>query len=252
MFDNTVTRLPPGVNIHKDNATFSDMYVPDRINKIHEYSQDFDQYIAADWVQTLNGGSAALQAGDGGLLLLTTVASNFASVAKTPANFQLARGFRAWYRATLTVDALVGLTLNGALNATATPFTVGSQTDGIFFLTSNTGAVSIVVAVGAVQVVTATGVSIVAGQPATFAWYYDGGCYGQAPNGRVVWSTSVNGIITRGVVNIPASGTIAAFPGAVNISPITAVSASTAVIRTLSTDMLYLAKDRVNPNTTVI
>lgn len=252
MFDNRVTRMSPGSTNIQDAGILSDMYVQDRLGRIHEYSQDFDQYIAADWTQTLNGGTAALTAGDGGLLLLTTVVSNFATVQKTPANFQLARNFRAWFSARVSVDALVGLVIAGLMNATATPFTGGSQTDGIIFLSDNAGALSVKVAVGGVSVTQAVGASLIAGTQALLAFYYDGGVYPSAPNGRVVYEVLPNpanfATLVKGSIAIPASGTIAAFPGAVNLAPIVGVNASTAVVRTLTVDAVYAAKDRYNPS----
>lgn len=250
MLDNTVTRFAKGCNSSTDQGIFSDLYVQERIAKVHEYVQDFDQYVAADWTQQLNGGTIALVAGDGGLLALTTLASVITSQEKAPANFQLAKGFRAWYQTQLSVDAVVGLVLAGLMNATATPFTAGSQTDGVIFLSDNAGALSIVVAVGGTRLVTAMGVNLVAGQVAKLSFYYDGGVYAAAPNGRVIWEATGTSANARGEVAIPASGTIAAFPGAVNLGPAMGVSASTAVARVLTVDTVYVAKDRANINAT--
>lgn len=255
MYDNVVTRYGPGLNNTVDikggsNGILSDIYVPDRIGKVHEFSYDFDSYAAADWTQQLNAGTIALVAGDGGLLALTSAVSAITSQEDNPASFQLAKGFRTWYRTVFSVDAVLGLTINGLLNATATPFTAGSQTDGAFFLSDNTGALSFVVAVGGTKLTTAMGVNLVAGQFATLGWYYDGGCYAAAPLGRLVYEASGPGVTApvRGEVAIPASGTIAAFPGAVNIGAVMGVSASTAVARVLTVDYVYAAKDRQNIN----
>jgi hypothetical protein len=250
MFDNTVTRYAKGLNSSTDQGIFSDLFVQERIAKIHEYPWDFDQYVAGDWTQQLNGGTIALVAGDGGILALTSAVSAITSQEKAPANFQLARGFRAWYQTQLAVDAVLGLVLAGLMNATATPFTAGSQTDGVLFITDNTGALSVVVAVGGVRLVTAMGVSLVAAQQAKLSFYYDGGVYAAAPNGRVIWEATGTSANARGSVPIPASGTIAAFPGAVNLGPAMGVSASTAVARVLSVDNVYVAKDRANINAT--
>lgn len=46
MFDNTVTRLPGGVSNSRENGILSDLPVNERISKLHEYSNDFDQYVA--------------------------------------------------------------------------------------------------------------------------------------------------------------------------------------------------------------
>lgn len=254
MFDTATSRFAPALNNVKDSGIFSDLPAPDRINTLHEYPQDFDQFIAADWVTTLNAGSAALTAGDGGILSIITVVSNFASVQKTPAAFPMSKGRRTWFTAQLQVDNVLGLVLAGLLNATVTPFTGASQTDGAFFLSTNTGALSFNVAVGSVIFNVACGVSLVPGAVANanLSFYYDGANYPSAPLGRVVWQCDGPGVTAsaRGSVAIPAAGTIAAFPGAVNLAPIIGVSASTAAIRTLVTDKLYVSKDELNPNVT--
>lgn len=251
MFDIATTRFPPALTNAKDSAIFSDIPVPDRIDSVHEYPQDFDQYIAADWTQTLNGGSAGLIAGDGGILQIQTVVSNFATVQKTPAAFPNSKGRRSWFTAQVQVDNVLGLIIAGTLNATATPFTGASQTDGCYFLSTNTGALSFNVAVGGVIANVPCGVSLVAGQYANLSWYYDGAIYQSAPLGRVVWQVDSGATANaRGAVAVPASGTIAAFPGATNLAPIIGVSASTAAVRTFLCDKLYVAKDEINPNAT--
>lgn len=253
MFDNVVSRFSRGQNNETDQGIFSDLYVNNRVGVLHEYSQDFDQYVAGDWTQTLNGGTAALVAGDGGLLALTSAVSVIASIQKNPAGFQLAKNFRTWGRVITQLDSLLGSTIFGLLNATATPFTGASQTDGAYFTSAvTTGEISFNVAVGGVISTVDTGVAIVAGSPFIASFYYDGGVYAAAPNGRVVYQLSGTGVTAkvRGEIAIPASGTIAAFPGAVNITPTLGVNASTAVARVLTTDLLYFAKDRANINAT--
>src|SRR5580692_2839533 len=251
MFDNTVTRFPKGSNGSNDQGMFSDIYVQERLGKVHEFSTDFDPYSydATDWTQQLGGGTIGLIAGDGGLLSFVTLASAITSMEALPASIQLAKNFRAWYSAQFTVDSVLGLVLHGLMNSTATPFTVGNQTDGVIFLSDNTGALSIVVAVGGTRLVTALGVSLVAGALAKLSFYYDGGVYA-LPNGRVVWEVTGPGVTTsaRGEIKIPAAGTIAAFPGAVNLGPAMGVSASTAAARTMNVDYVYAAKDRANIN----
>jgi len=252
MLDNVVSRFPKGLNNETDQGVFSDLYVTNRVGTVHEYTQHFDQYVAGDWTTTLNGGSAALVAGDGGLLALTSAVSAIASIQKNPANFQLAKGYRSWGRIVTQLDSLLGSTIFGLLNATTTPFTGASQTDGVYFTSAvTTGEISINVAVGGVISTLDTGVAIVVGSPFTASFYYDGGVYA-LPNGRVIFQLSGAGVTAkaRGEILVPASGTISAFPGAVNIAPTIGVNASTAVARVLTTDLLYFAKDQSNINAT--
>jgi hypothetical protein len=265
MFDNATTRLYPAMNNVRDTVIFSDFPVPDRIDVIHEYPQDFDDYFgpattaaspAGGWTLSGAGGTAALVAGDGGILSVVAAVSTFAAVQKTPAAFPMSKGKRAWFTTQMNVDSVLGLVIAGLLNATATPFTGASQTDGAYFLSTNTGALSFNVAVGgvisSVNILGPTGAAIAlvpgAVANANLSFYYDGGNYAAAPLGRVVWQVDGPGVTAnaRGEIAIPAAGTIAAFPGAVNLAPIVGVSASTAVARTLLTDKLYAAKDELN------
>lgn len=261
MFDNATTRFPPALNNVKENAIFSDLPVPDRIDALHEYPDDFDDYFgpaapgtAGGWILSGAGATAALVAGDGGILSIVAAASTPTSLQKTPAAFPMTRGKRTWFTDQVQVDSVLGLVLVGLLNATATPFTGASQTDGAYFTTTNTGVLSFNVAVGGVIFTAPCGVSLVAGQYSNLSFYYDGALYNAAPNGRVVWQADGPGVTAtaRGEVVIPAAGTIAAFPSAVNLATVLGVSPSTAVARTLLTDKLYVAKDEINPNATPV
>jgi hypothetical protein len=254
MFDNQVSRYYPALNSTRETSILSDLYVPDRIDRINEYPQDFFQYIATDWTVT-GAGTAALIAGAGGVLQLTTTASTFESVQKTPAAWQMVKGLRAWYVSQVNIDSLLGVMIDGLLNATATPFTGASQTDGMYFLsTVTTGALTFNVAVGGVITSVACGTSLVPGAAANanLNFYYDGACYAGAPLGRVVWEAWGPGVTSnvRGEIAIPASGTIAAFPGTTFISPIFGVNATTAAVRLGVIDKLYVAQDEVNINAT--
>jgi len=251
MFDLATSRFTPAMNQTSQNAILSDLPVPDRIDALHEYAQDFDQYVAADWTQTLNGGSAGLIAGDGGILQIQSVVSNFATVQKTPASFPHSKGKRTFFTTQVQVDNVLGLIIAGTLNATATPFTPASQTDGAYFLSTNTGALSFNVAVGGVIATVACGVSLVNATYVNLSYYYDGAVYASAPFGRIVWQVDTGATANaRGEIAVPASGTIAAFPSAVNCAPIVGVSASTAAVRTFLCDKLYCAKDEININAT--
>lgn len=259
MLDNTVSRFPPGLNNVKENGMFSDMFVPDRIAKVHEYPQDFDQFVAGDWTVT-GTGTSALAAGDGGLILISSLLSSFELIQKVPANFQLTKNFRAWGRFVASVDSILGALVLGLINATAAPFTPANITDGIYMLTDGTGAVSFILAVAGVKTTLASGVILVGGGTFVFEWYYDGAVYAAAqPNGRVIFSIANIPGVTSGVSanfrgEIGGGNTSqlmpATFPGAVNLAPLAGVNATTAVARVLTLDTLYVAKDRFNINAT--
>lgn len=250
MYDNRVSRAPYGSNNQRESGILSDLPFNSRITKAHEFSNDFDRYAAAEWVVT-GAGSAALTAGDGGLLALTSPVSAFQSLQDSPASFSMVKGFRAWMSFRASLDSLLGNVLVGLLNVTTTPFTGASQTDGIYITsTVTTGALSINIAVGGTITTQALGASIVAGSQFVLDWYYDGANYAAGyPNGRVVAECSGAGVTAnvRTEIVVPAAST---FPGATLMAPTISVNASTAVARVLTVDALWIAKDRANINAT--
>ena len=255
MFDNQVTRFYPGATDSRETGIFSDIYALDRTSKLHEYNNDFDSFNAGDWTIT-GGGTQALVAGDGGLLGINSLASAFQSLQKNPTAFQLIPGYRSWFKLIGRLDSLLGNTIAGLVNVTATPFSGGSITDGIWFTTDvTTGEVKGNVATaGTVQTVD-LGVQILPGQFYQLAWYHDGEAYNIAPNGRVVFEAVTAPSSLTAAVSAPgfARGEVApipAFPGATLLAQTMAVNASTAVARVLTVDLFYVSKDRTNINAT--
>src|ERR1700742_2985418 len=110
MFDGQVARFYPGATDSSESGIFSDIYALDRTSKLHEYLNDFDSFGATDWNST-GAGSAALIAGDGGQLALTSPVSAAQSLQKTPADWQLVAGFRHWGKVIAKLDSLLGNTL---------------------------------------------------------------------------------------------------------------------------------------------
>lgn len=247
MLDNRVSRLPYGVTNQTDSSTLADLPIPARITQVHEFSEDFDRYAAAEWTVT-GAGSAALTAGDGGLLAITSPVSTLQSLQDNPASYVLAKGFQTWISCRATLDSLLGQVVIGLLNITTTPFTGASQTDGIYFTSAvTTGAVSINIAVGGTITTVALGSAIVAGSQFVLNAYYDGGLF--SPTGKVVAEISGAGasVPARAEIVVPAAST---FPGSTGVAVTMAVNASTAVARVLTVDNIYIAKSRVNPNVT--
>ena len=104
-------------------------------NRWHIYENDFDQFIAADWVitETQAGATQGLAAGDGGLLALVNSAADddLNAIQKTPAGFLMEAGKPAVWGCRFKVsdatqsDLVVGLQI-----VDATPLAVS---DGIWF-----------------------------------------------------------------------------------------------------------------------
>ena len=113
----------------------------------HQFQDDFDALLGATGIYTLSGtGSAAHTAGDGGLALLSTLASQptFASIQLPAASFTLPGTGSAPPGTSLSIKKLFYLTriqlsvvtlsafFAGLVNTTATPFSAGIV-DGIYF-----------------------------------------------------------------------------------------------------------------------
>lgn len=250
MFDNQVTRNQFGQSNARDTELFSDMYIQDE-TKSHVYIEDWDYYngpatatAAGGFTLSGTGATAAQVAGDGGILQLTAATSAFiATLQRTIADFSIAAGFRTWYRALLQLSSLAnsGQIIAGLTNVTATPFT--AITDGVWFSTTvATGAISLNVAVGSVVTTVALGSNLVAAALADLKWYWDGGIYAAAPNGRIVGEVSGPGVSVAARVEIPAPVN---FPGVTLLAHQTGLKA-TAGAPTLGIDLIMGVKDRVN------
>jgi hypothetical protein len=131
----TPTRFPSGINTSLVTEPLAQMGQLDP-SKFHTYFNDFDTFVAGDWTITEigAGGTSALGAGDGGLLVLTTDAlDNDAIQAQlTVATFLMESGKKAFFKARFKIedatqsDLLIGL---AALDTT-----VFDAVDGIFFM----------------------------------------------------------------------------------------------------------------------
>ena len=128
------TRFPAGITNANQGETLSQYPAPDP-TKVHTFLNDFDTFVSGDWTLTEigAGGAAALIAGDGGLLQLTTDAldNDAIQLQNTVATFLMESGTLAWVKTRCKIekavesDFLIGLA--------ATDSTVFDVTDGIFF-----------------------------------------------------------------------------------------------------------------------
>lgn len=255
MYDVQISRVQFGVNNTRDTELFSDQPVDDW-TKNHNYFQDFDDYFGPTAPGTaggftLSGASSTVTQPnvDGGVISINAAASTPTSLQKQ-GHFKLQAGLRTFFRQLVSVDNVLGLVLAGMTNVTATPFTGGQITDGAWFSSTNTGALSFNVAVGGVVTTVACNTSLVGGGFATLGFYWDGSLYSQfRPNGSIVWECGPPpfGVTTgltsnqRGSLAAPAN-----FPGATLLAFLSGVSPSTAAARALQVDYWYGLKDRVN------
>jgi hypothetical protein len=111
----------------------------------HQFADDFDNALGIAGLYTLSGtGSAVHTPGDGGLALLSTLATTptFASIQLPAASFTLPQGALAgkklfWGARIALSDIAASVLIAGLINTTATPFT--AITDGIWFSKASGG-----------------------------------------------------------------------------------------------------------------
>ncbi len=119
-----VTRFPNGVTNNAENNPFADMGQLDP-TKFHTFFDDFDGYIVQDgstsplvqWTETLNSGSIAQTAVNGGALLVTLANTDEAitQAQRTSATYLLTAGKKTFFKARLKTanvaltDILIGL-----------------------------------------------------------------------------------------------------------------------------------------------
>ncbi len=131
-----VTHYSDGHTNVGETALFAEMRQSDP-TIYHAYPQDFDTYVAADWVVTATGSTTqALTAGDGGLLLITNSAgaTDLCALQKTPAGWTFETGKKMFFRCRFKVsDATKSSLVFGIQVIDTTPLDVN---DGAYFLKS--------------------------------------------------------------------------------------------------------------------
>lgn len=156
MADFPTTRHPNGVTNAAYNQTMADAGLPDP-SWAHVYHNDFDTYAAGDWTITNTGAAtAALQAGDGGQLLITTTtgAADASYFQLKAAGFKIAAGKEMFFKFSGILSDVTNSVFHcGLLNTTTTP---QAETDGVFIRKpTGSGALQLVVAVGSSETVLA-------------------------------------------------------------------------------------------------
>lgn len=118
-----VTRYPNGVGNVSEVDILADMGQLDP-TKFHTFFEDFDTYAITDgtnaqWTETLNSGTIAMSAANGGALVLTCANTDEAitQTQRTRATFQLTSGKKTFFKARFKVadadltDVFVGLSV---------------------------------------------------------------------------------------------------------------------------------------------
>lgn len=129
----STTRFPNGVTNASPYACTGNMGQPDP-TKFHTFFDDFDSYLATEWIVTESGdGTQVLTAADGGTLVITNAAAddNSVFIQNAIASFLPEAGKRMFFRARFKVsDATQSDFQIGLVVTDTTPL---DATDGIYF-----------------------------------------------------------------------------------------------------------------------
>lgn len=209
------TNFPNGVTNAQINSAFAAMTCPDP-TLYHTYFNDFDTYVAGDWVvsETDAGATQALTAGDGGWLLITNTAADNDAVTmqKTPAAFAFTANKQAWFSSRLKMsDATQNDMQVGIIIVDTSPL---DATDGIYFQKDD-GSTSVDVYVRKNATTgsnKASAVTTMANDTfITLQWYYDGaGRLYYGANGTQLGSMDASSAYLPDATNLTVSFTIQA------------------------------------------
>lgn len=216
-----------------------------------DYFTDFMTYAAGDWTVTTSTGSTALAAGLGGKVVQTTSAgaNDIQANLKNPAAFAFTAGNQFWFMWRGQYDNQLAA-LQIGVQAGGTAF---APTDGVYFTKAGaTGVVNLNIRKASVSTVVAmTGLTMAAATDYILAFYYDGKTVNPSlqafagPASSTARATSAdtfnsvsayfNSMIAAGGPN--PTNVLTNLP-IVNVAPIIGVQASTAAIRTMTSDYL--------------
>lgn len=234
LIDNTVTRFPNGVTNATVDSIFNSLKQEDN-TKYHMYFEDFDYYNAANWTvtKTQGGATQALANGDGGLMLLTNTAANndIDQIQKVGQSFTFTAGKKLFFRAKFQVDnATLAIAVVGIQVANVDASDLTTVTDGLFFLKAAAATSLSVYLRKAVANSTTAVVGVMAdATDIVVEAFYDGVdrlYYGI--NGAIV------GFLDASVAFLPDT----------SLAPVVEIKNGSAVIRTLTADYMFVAKER--------
>ena len=229
-------RYPSGVTTVKATSPLRNYPGPDP-RRLHQYWDDFDQYVAADWVITDVGtDTRAVSAGaDGGILVLTTGAieddGTFLqwsgnTLATTAETWKFASGFKLWFMARFKVsDATQSDFIMGLQITDTTPLAVS---DGVYWRKDDGDANLDFVVMAASTATTATAASTCVDDTyMELGFYYDGASGIEYYKDGIKLGTAVT-------TNMPSEELTVSF----------GVQAGAAAAKTLSLDYILCAKER--------
>ncbi len=168
-------RYPSGVTTTVKTSTLGEFILPD-MTKAHVYWEDFDYYLATDWMVVEVGvATQILTDADNGILLITTAAldndSSFQQ--KVGESFLFETGKKLWFEARFqTSDATESDIVMGLQITDTTPLDV---TDGVFFIKPDDAAtVDFVVEKDNVATTTSAVATLANATNIRLGFFYDG------------------------------------------------------------------------------
>lgn len=225
----TTTRFPNGITTVKKSDTLGQFILPSPTTA-HTYFNDFDNYLASEWVVTETGVATQVLANlDGGVLLITNDANdNDASFSqKVGESFLFETGKQLWFESIFQVnDATQTDSIMGLQILDTTPLAVS---DGVFFRKDDGDANIDFVVVKNGTATTTTAVTTVADDvDIKLGFYFDG------VDEIVIF---VNGVALSSSVttNLPDDEVLTISYGIQN---------GEAAIKTMSIDSIFAAKER--------
>lgn len=240
----------------------------------HQFEDDFDNSLGATgiWTVTLDGGTAAHTAGDGGLALLTTAAtsSDYVSMQLPAADFVLPQGTLAgkkfFFLTRLQLsDVTNSALIVGVIDTITTPFS--AITDGVYFYKASGGTVlqlkTVISSTASTWTIPASAYSLAANTNIDLAFSIDrlGGLSIFVGSQLVGWiPQSGTGTEAYGYSQLPVLGRCAYVVGpnqtptsaqqgpwsitTANLNPTIAVQTSAAAAKTLTADFIGVQKER--------
>lgn len=255
------SRFTSGISVNAPWQFFAGMGLPNPFF-YHQFADDFDEPPTSNgWTVTAATGTAALTAGDGGLVLLSTTAatSDFVELQRTVSAFTPVAGKKLYFAARIALsDITASAFVAGLMPITGTPFT--NPANGMW-ISKASGSTQLVLNVANNSVVTSTNLPTTAYTLAN-ATSIDVGIY--VTNG---FNSSLQGAVVTASVSpnlvsyIPQSGTGTAFSTnrapniqstaplittlqATPLAPTLAVQAGAAAIKTMTVDFVGAFRER--------
>jgi hypothetical protein len=240
----STTRYPNGVTNADPNTTLAEFGMPDP-TKYHVWFDDFDNYLAAEWVRTATGaGTTVINTGaDGGILLTTNAAADNDAVyyqmsenaaAGSAETWKFVEGKKLWFKARLKVSDITQSDFVMGLQITDT--TPLDASDGVFFRKDDGDSDLDFVIVKDSTATTKTMSGLLANDTyIVLGFYYDGGTLGASGSGRV--HCFVNDVVKSQNVTT----------NLVNDEELTisfGIQNGEAVAKTMSVDYIFVAKER--------